>query len=381
MAPYTPLTTGVGGVASAVAANMFDHSGYFRDFRGRSWSPKRKRTDGVTDQGEDRHSRYDLTQAYPPLTFPPPQNVDIASVKALLVDAAKEAAELEKADADGKLTQKQHCKVQTKTILTLFKLIESLVEKAVVPWAEAGGPRHTSGGDCGPPQEPAKVKALREALETADKTVIVFDANLGPASVANRTALGHNLTAGLRAAAIDAAADKPEEAVEGVRLASDALSCATKVEFLGQSSRKAKPVLTVDDDGNERQVERGFCTMPVRLEFEDRSGRLHFERTMRDKCGLKASMSLPLGLRVAQKHALAAVKRDYPGMICMVRPEVESLSFIAFVKNDGERKWTAVSDKLPIDPDCLSWTNGTAPANNAAGGSAGNGTGAGPMSS
>ena len=161
--------------------------------------------------------------------------VDIASVKALLVDATKEAAELEKADMDGKLTQKQHCKVQTKTILTLFKLIETLVEKAVVPWAEAGGPRHPSGGsgDCGPPQEPAKVKALREVLETADKTVIVFDANLGPASVANRTALAHNLTAGLRAAAIDRAADKPEEAVEGVRLASDVLSCATKVEFLG----------------------------------------------------------------------------------------------------------------------------------------------------
>ena len=65
-----------------------------------------------------------------------------------------------------------------------------------------------------------------------------------------------------------------------------------------------------------------FCTMPVRFEFEDRSGRLHFERTMRNKCGLKASMSLPLGLRVAQKHALATVKQDYPGMICMVRLEV-----------------------------------------------------------
>ena len=45
----------------------------------------------------------------PPLTFPPPQVVDIPSVKALLVNAAKEAAELERADMDGKLIQKQHC--------------------------------------------------------------------------------------------------------------------------------------------------------------------------------------------------------------------------------------------------------------------------------
>ena len=61
------------------------------------------------------------------------------AVKALLVDAAKEAAELEKADGDGKLTQKQHSKVQSKSILTLFKLVETIVEKALIPWAEAGG--------------------------------------------------------------------------------------------------------------------------------------------------------------------------------------------------------------------------------------------------
>ena len=161
---------------------------------------------------------------------------------------------------------------------------------------------------------------------------------LGPASAANRAALAHNLTAGLRAAAIDKAADKPDEAAEGVRLASDALSCATEVEFLGQSSRKAKPLTVTDDDGNETVTERAFCTMPVRLEFEDRSGRLHFERTMREKCGLKASMSLPLGLRVAQKAATAAVKRECPGMVTMVRPDVDSLSFVALVKRDCEKK-------------------------------------------
>ena len=185
---------------------------------------------------------------------------------------------------------------------------------------------------------------------------------LGPASAANCAALAHNLTAGLRAAAIDKAADKPDEAAEGVRLASDALSCATKVEFLGQSSRKAKPLTVTDDGGNETVTERAFCTMPVRLEFEDRSGRLHFERTMREKCGLKASMSLPLGLRVAQKAATAAVKRECPGTVAMVRPDVDSLSFVALVKRGCEKKWNTLSNKLPIDPDCLSWTDSNAAA-------------------
>ena len=67
MAPYTPPSTGVGGVASAVVANMFDHTGYFRDFLSQSFSPKRRRTDGGGWEGPDeRHLRYDLTKDYPP---------------------------------------------------------------------------------------------------------------------------------------------------------------------------------------------------------------------------------------------------------------------------------------------------------------------------
>ena len=102
--------------------------------------------------------------------------------------------------------------------------------------------------------------------------------------------------------------------------------------------------------------------MPVRLEFEDRSGRLHFERTMREKCGLKASMSLPLGLRVAQKAATAAVKRNYLVMVAMVRPDVDSLSFVALVKRDSEKKWNTLPNKMSIDTDCLSWTDSAATA-------------------
>ena len=67
-------------------------------------------------------------------------------------------------------------------------------------------------------------------------------------------------------------------------------------------------------------------------------------------------MSLPLGVRVAQKAAHAALKQEYPDMIVMVRPEVESLSFVALIKNDGEKIWTILPNKLPIDPNCLSWT-------------------------
>ena len=98
MAPYTPPTTGVGGVASAVAANLFDESGYF-PFRPRSGTgTKRKGTDGGDGApfSDERYAMYDITQDYPPLTYPKPAVIDIPALKSLLLDASKEAAELAK---------------------------------------------------------------------------------------------------------------------------------------------------------------------------------------------------------------------------------------------------------------------------------------------
>ena len=98
MAPYTPPTTGVGGVASAVSANLFDETGYF-PFRSQSGSgTKRKRTDGGGGApfSDERYAMYDITQDYPPLTYPKPAIIDIPALKSLLLDASKEAAELAK---------------------------------------------------------------------------------------------------------------------------------------------------------------------------------------------------------------------------------------------------------------------------------------------
>ena len=45
-------------------------------------------------------------------------------------------------------------------------------------------------------------RELRLALERADKTSILFGANLGEASITNRGALAHNLNVGIRNATI-----------------------------------------------------------------------------------------------------------------------------------------------------------------------------------
>ena len=330
MSAFIPPVTGVYGLASNVVANAFDVSGQFRNRMG---SFKRRRANGG-----DSQSPFDLMRDFPPPVYPTPLTLDITSVRSLMVEAAKKTVEIE-----GLLGVKGISatnKTMATSIIGLYKLVEAVVERAIIPLSECNSAPTARG----PPAEARDVAELRAALETADKTVIVFGADLGPVPLANRATLAANFTSGLRVAAIAKAGEDAVVAAEAVRTAADALSCAASVDFLGQSSRR--PPLVAGEDAPP-------CSMPVRLTFEDRGGRLHFERTMREKCGVRASMSLPTGIRKALKSFHDAMKVKYPELIVMTRTDTKKMSFVLFTKRDGEKSWLLRDDTVPIDPACL----------------------------
>ena len=102
------------------------------------------------------------------------------------------------------------------------------------------------------------------------------------------------------------------------------------MSFLGQVSKKIN---------NSRKPDLNHMTMPVKLVFEDRGARIHFERTMGARCGLRATMSLPKNVRNAQFAFHEEIKVMYPGELTMVRTDTDRLRFVAFHKEDGGPKW------------------------------------------
>ena len=78
--------------------------------------------------------------------------------------------------------------------------------------------------------------------------------------------------------------------------------------------------------------------MPVKFEFEDKGSRIHFERTLSEKCDVRPSMSLPKGICTAQTAFYNKLKALFPRCLVMTRPDVDSLLVIALVKNDGDRR-------------------------------------------
>ena len=175
--------------------------------------------------------------------------------------------------------------------------------------------------------EPNETRELGAALERAEKTSIIFGANLGEAAIANRGALAHNLNVGIRNSTISKSGADAAVAAENIRVVTDAMSLVKNAEFLGGSSK-----IHSARDGSLS----GFYSMPVKVEFENKGARIHFERTLREKCDIRPSISLPTGIRKAQTAFYNELKNKYNDYIIMTRPDTASLSFFAFAKKDGE---------------------------------------------
>jgi len=77
---------------------------------------------------------------------------------------------------------------------------------------------------------------------------------------------------------------------------------------------------------------------------------------MREKCGVRSTISLPFGVREAMKKFHTELKASYPDKLIMTRPDSAKLCFIAFTKTDGDRSWTLAPEQAAIDPACLNHT-------------------------
>jgi hypothetical protein len=231
--------------------------------------------------------------------------------------------------------------------------LEAIVECRVIPLSTAT----RGGGDAGgakvppvlppKPSAPAGLKELKEALEKAEKESILFDADLGKVTLANRKSLATAFSAGIRSAVVAGARAADEDPAEAVRVMDDALSVVQDMDFIGASSKPFR-------GKTEQDLRNGtFCTMPIKFKFEDRDARIHFETTVRKQCTLKASMSLPRAIRLEQSAFLKAVKPRYPEEVVTVRLDTLNMRLQAFRKEEGQKQWTKCPEWVALLPETL----------------------------
>jgi hypothetical protein len=337
-----PVT--IGGRNAPVVANLFDDSGNFRQ---RNGSFKRPRVEGGGDASRDGF--YDLSRDAVATAFPTALKLDVGKIRGLMVKANEAASAIRSRIASGAATEEVRDLAGFSIIL--LDLLNVVVEEGILPMASstaasfasvAGASVAANPPPSRPRQEPGTPE-LKAALAAAEKTAVVFDADLGRVPVANRTTLNGAFAAGLKAATMKVAEGSGGDANEGIRVVNDALSCVDNLDFIGQTSARK-----IDKSDPENPIPLSFCTMPVRLDFPDRHTRIHFEKTLRKHCGLRATMSLPFQIRKYQNMFLSALRARYAGRAISARPDTSTMSFVVFMKKEDGNGWARCRESVPI---------------------------------
>jgi hypothetical protein len=334
---FVPPVTGIGGSLAPVA-NTYDTSGHFQ-YRGRAGSVKRKRTDEID-------AVYNLGESYPPLSGPAKPKLDLSVMKDLVVAAGVAGGEVRAILEDPGVDEKMRAFGNLN--LALLAVVEAMLESGFVPMSGVASPGAGQKTVPVPPAKPDPVpgaKELREGLEKADRECVLFGANLGTATLANRSALANALSSGMRAAVVAKAEQKSLDSGEMIRDLDDALSCVQDMDFIGGKSQKY--IKEGDPKSNT------FCTMPVKFRFEDRNARINFEKTLRLNSDLNASISIPKPIREEMKAFKTALQPRYPEEVVAIRLDTLRANLYAVKKRDGERAWSKCGEVLPLPPGIL----------------------------
>ncbi len=125
-------------------------------------------------------------------------------------------------------------------------------------------------------------KKLRQAISKSEKSVTIFDLDLGPVPIINRETLSKKVTLILHEKARSAGIykDRPNAAAESM---DDILSCAS-IDILGKGSKLFYNSKDTTDARNNK-----MCTVPIKLSFRDRNMRFQAEQTLKKVCKVKCA--------------------------------------------------------------------------------------------
>jgi hypothetical protein len=189
-----------------------------------------------------------------------------------------------------------------------------------------------------------KTKKLRQAIVKAEKSVTLFDLDLGPVPVLNRETLSRKVTILLhdRAKREGIYKGNPSAAEEAM---DDILSCAS-IDILGKGSQ---PFFNKKDTSDPRNGK--MCTVPIKLTFKDKKTRFQAELSLKKMCGVKCGTPYPKKLRSIMDTIVKDCKAIKTGVFILAKVDAEKLVVTAKARSD--KGWEDLGVSVPIPPDTL----------------------------
>ena len=188
-----------------------------------------------------------------------------------------------------------------------------------------------------PTPEEARKKKFVAAVRDAEKSVLLFNLDLGQVPIMNTATISMKVTQDLaaKAATVEGkTSGRPSE--ETVTMLDDAISLVKGMDFYGKVTKTFTNKNKPEDPMNGK-----FCTLPVKLAFKDKETKQQAESLLRSKCKIQCTTPYPLNLRKAIRKAIEEEKAKFKEEFIQVRVDPEAGTLKVSRKAGGKTggKW------------------------------------------
>ena len=176
-----------------------------------------------------------------------------------------------------------------------------------------------------------KKRKFVQAVREAEKSVLVFDLDLGRVPIMNKNTLSTNVTKDItaKAAVVDGQLHgRPKE--DTVAVLEDTLSMMKGMDFFGKVTKPNKARTGKEEDNGK------FHTMPVSMVFKDKDSKVRAEQVLRKHCKLQCATPYPQRLRQEIKKVLDQQKELDKDSFVQIRVDTESMALKVSRKKDGQ---------------------------------------------
>jgi hypothetical protein len=135
--------------------------------------------------------------------------------------------------------------------------------------------------------EQLKRKKFAQAVREAEKSILMFNLDLGKVPIMNTNTISKQVTHSItKKAAEEEGMQNGRPSDELVLELDDALSMATGLDFFGKVTKPYQNKFNDNDPLNGK-----FCTMPVKMNFKSKEARTRTEKILKKKC--KVACTVP----------------------------------------------------------------------------------------
>ena len=204
--------------------------------------------------------------------------------------------------------------------------------------------------------EDAEKSRFKDTIREAEKSILVFNLDMGRVPIMNKSTMSRKATGALlaMAAAVEGTSSSiPSD--DTVAAIDDLLSVTENMSFFGATTKTYR---NVNDPSNA-----AFCTVPVKYEFKDKDTRIRAETLLRSKCKVNCSVPYPVIIRECIKQAVKSGKAARPESYVRVNVDPANLCLKLAWRAKTEKQWTNHSLPIPLPPEVLNTKARTAPDN------------------